>query len=140
MNTTGKTAEKITITHRSLMGALASLATQQSPYPYPENLEVVLGKFHELIKGDLDQSFAKYTKGFASWKECHNYIATKLHSIPEFEEWNERKNGRQGHGFTGAGHDDNGNIVAISKTPNPDDDFIDLDALTRNITNLAISD
>lgn len=132
-----KRMKKYIITHRSVMGALASCAVQQSPYPRPENLEIVLDKFHELIKDDLDQTLKKYIKKFDSWKECHEYIASRLHTIPEFEAWNERKNKRQGHGFTGAGHDDKGNVVAISKAPNPDDDFIDLDALTRNVTNAA---
>ena len=131
---------KIIITHRSVMGALASCAVQQSPYPYPENLEVVLGKFHELIKDDLDSTMKKYIKKFESWKDCHNYIAQKLRTIPEFIAWNDRKNGRDGNGFCGAGHNNNGDIIAISKEPDPDDDFIDLDALTRNITGLAIQD
>lgn len=133
-----KKSEKIMISHRSVMGALASCATQQSPYPYPQNLEIVLGKFHELIKDDVDQSFKKYIKKFDSWEECHKYIADKLRTIPEFLDWNERKNGRQGYGFSGAGHDDSGKVVVVSKTPDPDDDFIDLGALTRNITNAAI--
>jgi hypothetical protein len=39
----------IVITHRSIMGALASCAVQQSPYHRPENLEVVLDNFHKQI-------------------------------------------------------------------------------------------
>lgn len=131
---------KYVITHRSVMGALASCAVQQSPYPRPENLEVVLDKFHDLIKEELNTSFKQYIKKFDTWKECHDWIATKLHTIPEFEAWNNRKNGRDGMGFSGAGYDDGGNFVEFSKDPHPDDDFIDLDALTRNITNLAQED
>src|SRR3990167_4840199 len=131
------TQKQYQITHRSVMGALANFAVQQSPYPRPENLEIVLDKFHELIKEDLDKTLKKYILGFETWIDCHNYIAKKLRTIPEFLAWNERKNGRQGHGFTGAGHNDAGDIVVISKTA-ADDEFIDLDALTRNITNLAI--
>ena len=124
---------KIMISRRSVIGAV-----QQSPYPFPENLEVVLGKMHDLISEDVDNTFKKHLKEFESKKECHDYIAKKLHSIPEFEEWNNRKNGREGHGFTGVGHNDKGDVVTVSKDPDPDDDFIDLDALTRNVANSAI--
>lgn len=132
--------EKIIITARSVMGALASCAVKQSPYPYPENLEIVLGKFNDLIKNEINESAKQYIKKFDSWKECHDWIASRLFKIPEFMAWNDRKNGREGMGFCGAGHDDSGNVVAVSKMPDPDDDFIDLDALTRNITDAAISD
>lgn len=128
------------ITYRSVMGALASCAVQQSPYPYPENLELVLGKFSDSIKDELNSSFKQYIKKFDTWKECHDWIASRLHSIPEFKIWNERKNGRKGNGFSGAGHNDAGKVVAISKDPVADDDFIDLDALTRNIATLAQQD
>lgn len=127
---------KYSITHRSVMGALADYAVQQSPYPRPDNLEVVLDKFHDLIKDELDGSMKKYTKNFKSWKECHDWIAEKLHTIPEFRLWNERKNGKQGNGFTSAGHHDDGSVTIEQATA--DNDFIDLDALTRNITNLAL--
>lgn len=118
------------------MGGLAKCAVMQSPYPRPENLEVVLDKFNELIYGELNESNAKYIKEFESWKDCHDWIAEKLGTIPEFLLWNERKNGRQGNGFVGAGHHDDGSVTLYS--PDADNDFIDLDALTRNVTNEAI--
>ncbi len=121
---------------RSVMGALANYAVQQSPYPRPENLEIVLDAFYQSIKDDFDEG-KKYVKFFESWKEAHDYIENRLKMIPEFMAWNERKNGRQGNGATFAGHHDDGSVT-ISKT-NPDDDFIDLYALTRNITNQALN-
>ena len=131
--------EKYIITQRTVMGALANWAVQQSPYPYPENLEVVLRKFHELIKDDINETFAKYIKEFENWKECHDYIAEKLMTIPEFLAWNERKNGNKSpYGFSGAGHHDDGSVTFFQAKA--DNDFIDLDALTRNITNLALKE
>ena len=132
--------QKYIITARSVMGALASYAVQQSPYPYPENLEIVLGKFNDLIKDELNGSFKQYIKKFENWNECHDWISTKLHTIPEFMLWNERKNSRQGMGFSGAGHNDEGDVVVVSKDPEADDDFIDIDALTRNVATAAIQD
>jgi len=129
---------KIIITHRSVMGALANCAVRQSPYHRPENLEVVLDKFWDLTKEELNETTPKYILKFQTWKECHDWIAEKLRTIPEFMLWNERKNGRQGNGFVSSGHHDNGDVTFYN--PKADDDFIDLDALTRNITNLAIED
>lgn len=128
------------LTARSVMGALALCAVQQSPYPYPENLELVLGKFNDLIKNEVNSSINQYIKKFDTWKEAHDWIASKLYIIPEFTTWNNRKNGRDGMGFSGAGYRDDGSVAVVSKDPNPDDDFIDLDALTRNITDLATQD
>lgn len=128
---------KIIITHRSVMGALASCAVRQSPYHRPDNLEIVLDKFHDLIKEELNETTEKYILKFETWKECHDWIATKLHLIQEFKLWNERKNGNQSpFGFSGVGHHDNGDVTLYGTSD--DNDFIDLDALTRNITNLSI--
>lgn len=127
---------KYVITHRSIMGALASCAVKQSPYHRPDNLEMVLDKFNEKIKDEFDDG-QKYIKKFETYKECTEWLEPKLKSIPEFMLWNERKNGNQSpYGFSGAGHHDNGEITFF--TPKADDDFIDLDALIRNTINLAV--
>ncbi len=130
--------KKYIITQRSVMGALASCAVQQSPYHRPENLEVVLDKFHNLIKDDLNDTLEKYIMEFESWTACHDYISSRLKTIPELIAWNNRKNGRGGNGFTWAGHHEDGSVTLSH--PKADDDFIDLDALTRNITNLALEE
>ena len=54
------------------------------------DLGIVLDKFHELIKDDLNENMSHYVKEFETWKECHDWIASKLHTIPEFMLWNER--------------------------------------------------
>lgn len=136
-NITTNKPEKIIITHRSIMGALASCAVQQSPYHRPDNLEIVLDKFHEKIKGEFDE-YKKYIMKFETWRNAKEWIEPKLRLIPEFMLWNERKNGRQGDGFTGARHHNDGNVTLY--TAKADDDFIDLDALIRNVINLAVSD
>ena len=138
MNTEIKKPANIVITHRSIMGALASCAVQQSPYHRPDNLEVVLDKFHEQIKGEFDGG-KKYIMKFDTFKEIKDWIEPKLSSIPEFMLWNERKNGNQNpYGFSGAGHHDNGDVTFF--TAKADNDFIDLDALMRNVINQASQD
>lgn len=123
-----KNIKEVVITSRSVLGALASCAVRQSPYHRPDNLEVVLDKFFELIKEEINETTEKYIKKFDSWKECHDWIADKLNTIPEFLLWNERKNGGKSQYA----------VVSRFNDIDPDNDFIDLDALTRNITNIAI--
>ena len=123
-----KEEKKILITQRSVMGALANCAVQQSPYHRPDNLEVVLDKFYEQIKDDFDEG-EKYCKCFDNYHDTYRYIGERLLKIPEFLAWNERKNGNKSpYSF-----------VSRYDKPHPDNDFIDLDALTRNITNQAIA-
>lgn len=123
--------DKYVITYRSVMGSLADCAVRQSPYPVSENLEMVLGKFHGLIESELNEEVKQYILKFDSWNECHEWIASRLKQIPEYLAWNERKNGNQAlYKFTSA-YDGKGD---------PDNDFIDLDALSRNITNMALCD
>lgn len=128
---------KYIITSRSIMGALADYSVQQSPYHRPDNLEIVLDKFFGQIKDDFDNGL-KYIKKFDTYRDILDYIEPKLKSIPEFMLWNERKNGKQGNGFTGAGHHDDGSVTFYQAQA--DNDFIDLDALIRNVINLAVKD
>lgn len=124
------------ITHRSIMGALANCAVQQSPYHRPDNLEIVLDKLHEQIKDQFDEG-KKYCMEFENYKAVKDWLEPKLKSIPEFMLWNERKNGNQApYGFTGAGHHDDGSVTLYSTKA--DNDFIDLDALIRNVINQAL--
>lgn len=113
---------KIVVTARMVMGNVAKMAVQQSPYPRPDNLELVLDKLHIAIRDD----FKDYIVEFDTALTIEAYLHSKLGEIAEFFAWNERKNG---------------NDAAIKFTSrydsddNPDDDFIDLDALVRNVTN-----
>jgi len=104
---------------RNILGEIAHWAVCQSPYHRPDNLEVVLDKFNKIIA--LVPEYPSM-----SYFQIREFL-DELKEIPEFMLWNERKNGRQGMGFSVAGHHDNA-----------DDDFIDLDALIRNVANSII--
>lgn len=138
-NVTNVEAEEkrnFTLSKDSILGSIAKWAVRQSPYHRPDNLEIVLDKMYELIKDDFDDG-KKYCMFFDSSRDAEKYISERLHRIPEFLLWNERKNGRQGHGFTSAGHHDDGSVTL--QWAKADDDFIDLDALTRNATSDALN-
>ena len=113
---------------RNILGEIANWAVRQSPYHRPDNLEVVLDKFNKII--ELVPEYPKMS--YAEIKE----MLQELKEISEFMLWNERKNGRQGMGFSGAGHHDDGSVTFFNAKA--DDDFIDLDALIRNVANSII--
>src|SRR5690554_3059803 len=102
--------------------AVALWAIKQSPYPCPENLKVVVEKLHASIAEDFDGDYAM--KKFGSFREVEQYAATHLRQVPEYLAWNERKNGNKAPLQFTSRYDGPGD---------PDDNFIDLGALERNV-------
>lgn len=114
------------VSKRYILSEVAKWAVFQSPYHRPDNLEIVLDKLNEGFGkwGNDNLGFEKFT-----YKNLKNFLDRELKKIPEFLLWNERKNGNQSqYKFTDR----------YSKDDNPDDDFIDLDALIRNVANSII--
>ena len=115
--------KKIFVSKGELLGVLAKYAVSQSPYHRPDNLEVVLDKLNDMIS----EPFSKAPMGIGEFSD-HTTLEAFLHrhleKIPEYVDWNERKNGNDAPmKFVSRYDTDN----------NPDDDFIDLDALERNV-------
>lgn len=107
---------------KDFTGACAKWLVKNSPYIVPDKLSVCLIKFDKKI--DREFSFDGngmvkiYLNGLTST------INSILESIPEIMELNERKNGRDGIGWSDR----------YSAKPDPDDDFIDIMALAQCIT------
>ena len=121
METENKQIKKFVFSKRNILGEIAHWAVCQSPYHRPDNLEVVLDKFNSIIALVPDYP----TISYAEIRE----LLEELKEIPEFKLWNERKNGNQAqYKFTDR----------YSGKGNPDDDFIDLDALIRNVANSIV--
>ena len=118
---TTQEAKKFTFSKRNILGEIAHWAVCQSPYHRPENLEVVLDKFNSIILLVPDYP----TMSYGEIRE----LLDELKEIPEFKLWNERKNGNQAQYKFTSRYDGKGN---------PDDDFIDLDALIRNVANSIV--
>lgn len=119
--------ENLIVTTNRITGDLASCAVQQSPYVVPDNLAEVLTKFAALWPNDGIEGFA--CKTWASMGLLEKQLDETFRAIPELTAWNERKNGREGMGFS-----------SRYDSPSPDDDFIDLDALSRNVAMSAWAD
>ena len=121
-----KKEKQFLVSKRNLLSEVAKWAVAQSPYHRPNNLEVVLDK--------LNENFGKWSNDnmgyeYFTYKRLMDFLGRELKAIPEFLLWNERKNDNQSeYKF----------VDRYSKDDNPDDDFIDLDALIRNVANSII--
>lgn len=112
--------KKFLFSRKDILGGLAKWAVRQSPYHRPDNLEIVLDKLHEVLPQIGGSMFYEKTYG-----EIKIFLSDHLLKIPELTAWNERKNGNQcPFGFS-----------SRYDHPIPDNDFIALDALIRNIAN-----
>jgi len=98
-----------------ILGALANWAVRQSPYSYPENLPKALFEF-EYQFGCSDVYFE------TNCKELLQRIVDTFERCPTIMGWDVAKKGSVQTVFCSR-HDN----------PHPDYDFIDLDALARNI-------
>lgn len=108
----------------SLSGFVAMWATRQSPYRAPDGLTDVLLKFRQQALTfrlpDFPDDWPILKASRVNLVSC---LDKCLFTIPQVMAWNDRKNGRQSPlGF-----------LSRYDKPNPDDDFIDLDALKNNI-------
>lgn len=123
MNTVKESESKETrryILLSQILGQIAMWAVRQSPYRNPEGLADVLSKFST----DSRDIFDANEMVCLSRVEISDMLKRFLMPIEQFRKWNERKNGNQSpYGF-----------VSLYYKPNPDDDFIDLDALIMNVT------
>lgn len=106
----------------SVLGAVAKYAVSQSPYHRPDNLELVLDELNDRLKLHFDEQpmgIAEFHDG-----QLYDILHLELANISEYVAWNDRKNGSDAPmKFTSRYDTDD----------NPDDDFIDLDALERNV-------
>lgn len=107
----------LVISRNRVLGELASWAVQQSPYPVPENIELALQSFFVIWPHSED-----YTE-FRDMTALELTIKDTIVKVPEIMAWNERRNGNSNPW----------QFVSRYSQPDPDNDFIDLDALARNI-------
>jgi hypothetical protein len=119
----------VIVTIKTLRGYIARWAVQQSPYAHgPEGLDTVLSVVTDRFKssGDLESMYGtSYLRLTATRDVVQSYLRGLLFDIPQVQAWNERKNKREGYGVV--------TVYDGEDERDPDDDFIDLDALVQNI-------
>lgn len=132
--------KKYFVTVRDLKSAMAYCAIRQSPEVFPRNLEVVLEKIQnhcedKFVHECFDFIFYNFTSN-----ELREFIEQMINDIPEIKDWNlsmmEKK-----MGITDI-EDPSRNkrvCVFVHGDLQLDQDFIDLHALSRNVTNLILA-
>jgi hypothetical protein len=100
------------------LGAFAYWVVAQSPYDAPDITKPLVA-----FLGYIELKMPCETPVKFTYDELRDFVSEdKLAGIPDILELNERKNGRDGMGF-----------CSRYDKPDPDDDFIDLGALSRNV-------
>jgi len=118
----------LVITTSELTGELAKWAVQQSPYIVPDKLAEALTAFDAVWPYDPELPSFKCLK-WESYKTLYAELERVYLGIPEIMAWNNRKNGREGMGFS-----------SRYDQPSPDDDFIDISALANNVAGSVWAD
>ena len=141
---------KIVITKNEILACIAYCAIKQSPYTIPQNLEKALLDAEKYIdsKDIFETTEKKKSKSYKEIDESLLYgiIEDICYNVTEITKWNItkweldmgitdwRSDARKVRfSTTFCGEDDNGNLHM--NYTEADSDFIDIDALVRNVTN-----
>ena len=116
------------ITTSELSGELAKWAVQQSPYTVPDKLAEAVTAFDAAWPYNEEMPSFR-CKEWESYQALYTELERVYQEIPEIMAWNERKNGRDGMGFS-----------SRYDQPEPDDDFIDIGALANNVARSVWAD
>lgn len=111
----------IYVSAKQLAGTVAMWAVRQSPYKSPDDLGKVIHAIHDKFEPDASGFDFRM---FSGKDELRAYVKGILRSIQEYTAWNDRKNGNNAPFKFSSRYDGPGD---------PDDDFIDLDALEMNV-------
>ena len=122
--------EKRWIFEEEIVGALANWAIRQSPYIIPDDLETVLKYTHHCLLIELSKlpQEDKMSDGYRlmvkiSLCDINKLLWDILDDFRPFLKWNESKNKTNSIQFSSRYYTEE----------NPDNDFIDLDALLHNV-------
>ena len=111
---------KMWVFRKDFTAALAKCLVSQSPYPVPDKLEKILADFHEKVPYKFDE-VGMAEVDFSTMAEK---IYKILESMPDVMALSERKNGKHGNTFASR----------FYQSQDPDDDFIDIMAVARNMS------
>jgi hypothetical protein len=126
----------ITVTFKEFKRHFAGVCVGMSTYDVPAGLEAALAAVFAKAKPwfHTGDKFAQvHGVRQAERKELREQIESWVHGTPEVVAWNERRNGNQAE-FAFSSRAD------IGHERDPDDDFVDLDALARNVTHGIVYD
>ena len=111
------------ITHQDVVGWMAHWAVRQHPYGRPDGLFDVLDLLAERSREWPDGVTSLRMWRVSGWVEIERWLDDVLKDHPALAAWNTPRSGHIAP------------FVAVSRYfgPKPEDDFIDIDALIRNV-------
>jgi len=115
---------------KDITGAFAMWAVRQSPYNCPDNLDGAIERLEEELHGANIFNPKRLDFAELSCDEIEALLEECFRKITFIKEWNNPK----------SGHDAEWVPVTRFSQPAPDDDFIDLGALVRNIAHTLIAE
>ena len=114
----------------NIQGQLANWVCQQSPYRSVKGVDTANGMLRDALNGDwtvLSDGYA--TRNFTSWREIERWIKSVFDGSGVTKAWNTPKSGHNENVFTSRYH-----------SVKPEHDFIDIDALFRNVSRAVWAD
>lgn len=130
----------ISISNKEIIKSVAGVIYQMHPYHLPEGIDKIMSHLNKTIDetpdchGDIDSTFKLFR--FEDYRELEKWLKNILEQVPEYHELNlSRKlkdkkvkvGDAENQGFVFTSRYDSSNLSTRYN------DFIDLDALTRNI-------
>lgn len=111
------------ITHKDVIGQFAMWALRQHPYGRPDGLFDVTDAIEAAAKAWPDGIDSLKMWEVGSWQEIEDWLRQGLRDHPVLTAWNTPRSGHTQQ------------IVSSSRfwAPKPEHDFIDIDALLRNV-------
>jgi hypothetical protein len=128
-------AQQFQTSVKTILGYVAMEAVRLSPYACPDNLPAVLTalkvKIERHIAGlklpvDDRELFVKFGWMHTTERQLEDLLTNWLFPMPEFVQWNERRNRNQAPLGIRSAYDDPSKI-------DPDNEFIDLYVLVGNV-------
>jgi hypothetical protein len=124
-----------------ITGAVAMWAVRQHPYHMPKKLERVLAELHLALIKKYYSKLNKKQLGLMTWtmNTLFEVLEGELMEIDEFVAWNLRRSeAKKGVKVTDAER-----LITnflVTHNTKPEDDFIDLQALFRNVCNSILKE
>jgi len=115
---------------KDILGSFAMWAVRQSPYLYPDGLELAIKALSEELPKQIKFDSERYDFAEVNCDEIRNALDECFGKIIFIKSWNQPK----------SGHDTPFVFCDRYSKPIPDDDIIDLDALSRNISHSLIAE
>jgi len=106
---------------KDITGGLAMWAVRQSPFDVPDGLAEVLGYLSACLRREVE--WDKHGAAVLSLCGINKLLHEILMDFKLFQAWNEPRKSRPGISF-----------VTAESLPDPDHDFIDLDAVLHNVS------